>query len=118
MSREFIIYLWEKEIIYVQEEDNQKIVEVDLDVEKGENLMLRRVLVKDPFKDEPKQRRALFRETYKILGKACKVIIDSRSTDNVLLEEVVQKLGLTKIPHVCPYKVTWLNKGQNILENE
>ena len=45
-----------KKIIYVQEEDKKKIGEVDLDVEKGENLMSRRVLVKEPVKDEPKQR--------------------------------------------------------------
>ena len=57
---------------------------MDLDVEKGESLMLRRVLVKEPIKDDPKQRRALFRTTCRILGKVCKVIIDSRSTDNLL----------------------------------
>ena len=66
----------EKKITYVQEEDNQKIGEVDLDVQKDENLMLRRVLVIDLVKDDPKKRRALFRKTYKILGKVCKVIID------------------------------------------
>lgn len=54
----------------------------------------------------------------KILGKVCKVIIDSGSIDNVLSEQVVQNLGLTKIPHMCPYRVTWLNKGKNILVNE
>ena len=37
----------EKKITYVQEEDNQKIGEVDLDIEKGENIMLRRVLDKE-----------------------------------------------------------------------
>ena len=44
----------EKKINYVQEEDYQKVGEVDIDVEKIENLMLRRVLVKAPVKDEPK----------------------------------------------------------------
>lgn len=46
------------------------------------------------------------------------MIIDSGSTNNVISEEAVEKFGLTKIPHVCPYRVTWLNKGQNILVNE
>ena len=68
-------------------------------------------MVKELVKEEHKQQRALFRTACKILGKVCKVIIESWSTNNVMLEEVVQKLGLTKIPHVCPYKVTWLNKG-------
>ena len=85
-------------------------------MEKGENLMLRRVLVKEPFKYEPKQRRTLFRTNCKILGEVCKVIVDLESTDNVLSKEVVQKLGLTKIPHVYPYKVTWLNKGYKLNE--
>ena len=44
----------EKKITYIQEEDNQKVGEVDLDIEKGENLMLRRILVKELVKDEPK----------------------------------------------------------------
>ena len=59
----------QEKINYIQEENNSKAGEVDLDVEKGENLMLRRVLVKDPVKEEPKQWRALFRTTSKILGK-------------------------------------------------
>ena len=41
---------------------------MDLDIEKGENLMLRRVLVKELVKEEPKKRRVLFITTYKILG--------------------------------------------------
>ena len=65
-----------------------------------------------------KKRKALFRVKGKILGKVCRVIIESGYTDNVILEEAVQKLNLTKIPHEFPYRVTWLNKGQNILVNE
>ena len=45
-------------------------------------------------------------------------MVDSGSTDNVILEEAVTKLKLKKIPHENPYKVTWLNKGQSILVNE
>lgn len=59
----------EKKITYVKEEDSQKIGEEDLDIEKGENLMLRRALVKELVKEEPKQRRALFKSTCKIIGK-------------------------------------------------
>lgn len=53
-----------------------------------------------------------------MLGKVCKVIIDSGSTKNLLSEEAGQKLGLTNISHVHPCKVTWLNKGHNILVNQ
>lgn len=44
----------EKKITCIQEEDNQKVGEANLDIEKGESLMLRRVLVKEPIKEEPK----------------------------------------------------------------
>ena len=99
----------EKKNAYVQEEDNQKQIEVDLQTEKGVNLKFRRILIKETTKEEDKQRRALFRITSKIFRKVCKVIIDSGSTDNVISEEAVQKLKLTKIPYACPYKVTSLN---------
>lgn len=46
------------------------------------------------------------------------MIIDLGSIENLMLEEEIQKLGLKKIPHVCPYRLTCLNKGQNILVNE
>lgn len=96
----------EKKIACVQEEDCSRHSQVSLDSEKGENLMLRRILIKEPTKDEHKKRRALFRVKCKILGKVYRVRIDSGSTDNVISEEAVQKLNLTKI------------LGKNILVNE
>ena len=53
---------------------------MDLDLEKGKNLMLKRVLVKELVKEEHKQRMTLFRTTCKIMNKVCKLIIDSGST--------------------------------------
>ena len=83
-------------LAYVQEVDIQKSNDVDLELEKGENLMLRRVLVKELVKEEAKQRRELFRTMCKILGKVCKVIIDSGSIDNVISKEANKNLGLKK----------------------
>ena len=77
---------------YVQEWENQKSSEVDLELENGENLMLRRVLLKEQLKEGAKRWRSLFKTTCKVLGNVCKVIIDSGSTDNVISEEAVQKL--------------------------
>ena len=57
--------------------------------------------MKEPVKEEH-NKRSLFRTICKILGKVCKVIIELGSTDNVMSEEALKKLGLTKIPHVCP----------------
>ena len=87
-------------------------------LEKGENHMFRRVLIKKLYPNEPKNRRDLFRIRCKILRKVCKEVVDSCSTENITSEEVVNMLKLTKKPHVNSYKVTWLNKGQSILVNE
>ena len=87
-----------------------------IESKKGENLMFRRILIRKPSLDEPKHRRSLFRIGCKIIVKIYKV--DSRSTNNIISEEAVNKLQLSKIPHVNPYKVTWINQGQSVLVNE
>lgn len=51
-------------------------------------------------------------------GKLCRMIIDSGSTDNIISLEAANKLKLERIPHSCPYKVSWLNKGQQEVVNE
>lgn len=61
--------------------------EVNLDSGKGDNLMLKRVLLKELSKEEPKQRRTLFRVKCKIHGKFFKVIVYFGSTDNIILEK-------------------------------
>ena len=66
----------------------------------------------------PPQRKTLFRTLYKVRGKVCKVIVDSGSTDNIASVEMVEKLGLKKLPHPNPYKVSWLNKEQQVIVNE
>ena len=35
-------------------------------------------------------------------GKICKVIIDTRSFENLVSKEMVQKLGLETVPHLNP----------------
>jgi hypothetical protein len=52
-----------KRVNYVQEESSSsnKHSEVPLESEEGENLMIRRTLIKELVKEEPSQRRALFR---------------------------------------------------------
>ena len=46
------------------------------------------------------------------------MIIDSGSTDNFVATEMVEKLGLKRLKHPTPYKVSWLQKGHEILVNE
>eukprot|EP00253_Pinus_taeda_P014170 PITA_14170 len=87
--------------------------------ETGEALVLHKVLLK-PVKESPEQtqRKALFRTVYKSQGKCCKLIIDSGSTDNLVSMEMVEKLGLKRSKHPNPYRVSWLQKGHQLLVDE
>eukprot|EP00253_Pinus_taeda_P021874 PITA_21874 len=87
--------------------------------ETGEALVLNKVLVK-PAKEivEQTQRKALFWTVCKSHGKCCKLIIDSGSTDNLVATEMVGKLGLKRLKHPTPYKVSWLQKGHQLLVDE
>lgn len=106
-------------VVAPAEEGEPKTQEAENVPETGESLLLKKVLLK-PEKEaiEPAQRKALFRTICKIKGKCCKVVIDSGSTDNLVSTEVVEKLKLKKTKHPIPYKVSWLQKGQQLLVNE
>lgn len=45
-------------------------------------------------------------------------MIDSGSTNNIVSQEMVDKLGLKNIKHTTPYKVSWLQKGHLFLVHE
>ena len=83
-----------------------KSPDIQLDSKSGENLMIKRILIKELDKGEPKKRRSLFGMRCKIMGKVCEVIIDLGSTNNIILEEAIAKIKIRKIPHSTPYKVT------------
>eukprot|EP00253_Pinus_taeda_P014610 PITA_14610 len=93
--------------------------EVENVAEIGEASVLNKVLLK-PAKEtaEQTQRKALFRIVCKSQGKCCKLIIDSGSTDNLVATEMVEKLGLRKLKNPTPYKVSWLQKGHQLLVDE
>ena len=46
------------------------------------------------------------------------MVIDRASTDNLVSTKMVEKLGLKRMKHPNPYKVSWLQKGDQILVNE
>ena len=62
--------------------------------EVGESLMVRRTLCNNGNDEEPILRRSLFKKRCKMVGKCCKVIIDSGSCTNLTSEELVTKLQL------------------------
>jgi len=87
--------------------------------ETSEAFVLNKVLLRPVKEDtEPDQRKALFRTVCKSQGKCCKLIIDSGSTDNLVALEMVEKLGLKRLKHPTPYKVSWLQKGHQLLVDE
>eukprot|EP00253_Pinus_taeda_P009388 PITA_09388 len=46
------------------------------------------------------------------------MIIDSGSTDNLVSVDMVEKLGLKRLKHPTPYRVSWLQKGHQLLVDE
>eukprot|EP00253_Pinus_taeda_P031257 PITA_31257 len=106
-------------LIAQPEEAEAQPREVEKMAEIGEALILNKVLLK-PAKEvaEQTQRKAMFRTVCKSLGKCCKLIIDSGSTDNLVATEMVEKLGLKRLKHTTPYRVSWLQKGHQLLVDE
>ena len=78
--------------------------------------MMRKVLLKPEKEPEkPVQRDSLFRIACKTKDRVCKVIVDNGSTDNIVSTEMVEKLELETIEHPSPYRVSWLQKGHQVI---
>jgi hypothetical protein len=60
------------------------------------------------------QRNRLFRATCKTKDWACKVIMDSGSTGNLISTEMVEKMELETTVHPSPYRISWLQKGHQV----
>ena len=88
-------------------EENVNVVTKEEVFEVGESLLLKRVMIKSEKESkESSQRKSLFRTVCKSRGKCCKVVIDNGSTNNMVSIEMVEKLGLKRIVHPTPYKVS------------
>jgi hypothetical protein len=83
--------------------------------EGGRSLVMRKFLLTlEKEMVNPAQRNSIFRTSCKTKGWACKVIVDSGSTDNLVSTEMVEKLKLETTDHPSPYKVSWLQKGHQV----
>jgi len=60
----------------------------------------------------------LFRTKCKSGGKCCKVVIDSGSSDNLVLEEMVTKMKLERLKHPKPYQIAWIQDDHKVLVSE
>jgi hypothetical protein len=81
--------------------------------------MMRKILLK-PEKDmeEPIQRTSLFRTAFKMKERVFNVNIDSGSTDNLVSTRMVEKPYLKTTKHPNPYKVSWLQKGHQVMVSQ
>ena len=46
------------------------------------------------------------------------MVINNDSIDNSVSTEMAEKLGLNRMKHPTPYKVSWLQNGHHLLVNE
>jgi hypothetical protein len=77
--------------------------------------MMRKVLLTPEKEVESSvQRNRLFQTACKSKDWACKAIMDSGSTDNLISTEMVENLELETIEHPSTYKVSWLQKGHQV----
>ena len=109
---------WEAYIaqLEVAEEQSPKAENV---LETREVLMMHKVLL-NPAKEivELVQTKSLFKIMSKEKGKGLKLVIDNGSMDNSVSQQMVDKLGLKKVKHPTPYKVSWLQRGHQLLVQE
>ena len=91
-------------------EDKGKSIEIGPYTE-GDFFMVRRRL-------QMQQQVSIFRKKCKFHGKICRMIIDSRSFDDLVSYEMVNKLNLTRFPISKSYKASWVSNEKNIVVRE
>ncbi|XP_056694837.1 uncharacterized protein [Spinacia oleracea] len=93
-----------------EDEADQEVLHAD----KGESLVIRRILNAAPIEEDEWLRHNIFHTRCTSHGKICNVIIDSGSCENVVAATMVEKLKLPTKDHPYPYKLTWLKKGNDV----
>jgi hypothetical protein len=96
----------EAEAVYDEEER--------LEGDAGSMLMIRRSCLAPRGVEDDWMRTNVFQSTCTISRKVCRFIVDSGSCENIVFEEVVRKLLMTIESHPRPYKLTWLDKKNDV----
>ena len=87
----------------------------DCDEEEGMALMLKKtLLVPKQESEEDWLRTNIFYTTCSVDGRVCNMIIDGGSCENVVSQEVVDKLKLPTQEHANPYKLSWFKKRNEV----
>ena len=83
--------------------------------EVGDLLMIKRLLSSSNKDLETSQRENIFHTRSLVAGNVCSVIIDAGSCANVASSRLVSKLRFNTLPHPRPYKLRWLNEGNELV---
>lgn len=76
----------------------------------GETLVIRRSMLALPVSKRAGWLRTnIFRTRCTTGGKLCNLIIDSRSSENLVAQEMMDKLKLKTERHLQPYSILWFN---------
>ncbi|GKD02343.1 hypothetical protein Tco_1177317, partial [Tanacetum coccineum] len=81
---------YEEPLVFDDEQYEEEIMSGDV----GVNLMVRRSFLTPKVVGDDWFKHSIFQLTYTILDKVCTFVVNSRSCDNLIAEEAVQKLGL------------------------
>nr|KYP69865.1 hypothetical protein KK1_009071 [Cajanus cajan]KYP69877.1 hypothetical protein KK1_009083 [Cajanus cajan] len=95
------------------EEKIEKLCPVD-----GDLLMVKRLLGSQPCPTTLSQRENIFHTRCLVSKRSCSLIVDSGSCFNCCSTRLVNKLALTTIRHPQPYKIHWLNEGEELEVNQ
>ncbi|CAA7017008.1 unnamed protein product [Microthlaspi erraticum] len=103
---------WESNALFDDDElEEEDEIQVDqLEGDKGRLLVARRVCLAPTKTEEPWLKSNLFQSTCTINGKICRFVIDSGSSNNVISEEAMRKLGLKREDHPTPYNLQWIKE--------
>ncbi|XP_048622366.1 uncharacterized protein LOC125591712 [Brassica napus] len=80
-----------------------------VDYAEASELLVTRRSLSVLFDPETIQRENIFHTRCSVEQKVCSLIIDGGSCTNVASKYLVDKLGMTKTPHLRPYRLKWLN---------
>ena len=100
----------EAEVNDIEDEDDEESLE--LEVDKGEllNCIVQKKLLVSKF-EKDNQHNKIFRTHGTINDKACNVIIDSGSNENIVSKAWVDLMGLSTKKHPATYRIGWIKKG-------
>lgn len=106
---------WDDEPIF-DEEAEETINEEFVRGDEGPLLVVRRTcLAPRGVENNGWLRNNIFQSTCTINGKVCRLVIDSGSCENVISEDAINKLSLETQQHPQPYKLSWLQKGNEVI---